>query len=164
MDVSEYIFDAVTSGDAHTVRELVRREPSAANAYCEEGWTPLHLAAYYGQRKVAEVLLQSGANVQAWTRSGLKTMPIHAAAAGHWRDLIDLLISNGADVNARQHGGWTALHDAAFCGDVGIAKLLIEHGALINVRQDEGLTALGIAISRRQWKVVELLRSYGARE
>src|SRR5829696_2391301 len=35
--------------------------PGAVNAYAYDGWTPLHLAAFFGRREAAERLLDAGA-------------------------------------------------------------------------------------------------------
>ena len=59
----------------------------------------------------------------------MQNMPLHAAAAGKHADIVKLLIDHGASVNARQHGGWTALHAAAQNGDVAMAAILIAAGA-----------------------------------
>ena len=41
------------------------------------------------------------------------TPPLHQAIAHGELDVVKLLIERGSPANARQHGGWTALHAAA---------------------------------------------------
>lgn len=43
-----------------------------------QGWTPLHLASYFGHRDVAEVLLQNGASLDELNDAG--DTPLHKAA------------------------------------------------------------------------------------
>ncbi len=49
---------------------------------------------------------------------------------------MKLLLENGADPNARQSGGWSALHSAAQMGSLEMAQLLLAHGADVQARAD----------------------------
>lgn len=51
----------------------------------------------------------------------------------------------------------TALHVAAHCGHVKIAKLLLDHKADVNARALNGFTPLHIACKKNRIKVIELL-------
>ena len=46
----------------------------------KDGFTPLHLAAYEGNAKAVNVLLQAGADIEAKDKQGLT--PLHASAIG----------------------------------------------------------------------------------
>jgi ankyrin repeat protein len=48
------------------------------------------------------------------------------------------LLAHGADVNARQGGGFTALHAAAASSDAELARLLLAAGADATARADDG--------------------------
>ena len=56
----------------------------------------------------------------------------------------------------------TALHVAAHCGHVRVAKLLLDRKADPNARALNGFTPLHIACKKNRIKVVELLLKYGA--
>ena len=56
----------------------------------------------------------------------------------------------------------TALHVAAHCGHVRVAKLLLDRKADPNSRALNGFTPLHIACKKNRIKVVELLLKYGA--
>lgn len=56
----------------------------------------------------------------------------------------------------------TALHVAAHCGHVRVAKLLLERGADVNARALNGFTPLHIACKKNRLKMVELLIKHGA--
>jgi ankyrin repeat protein len=73
-------------------------------------------------------------------------MALHAALAGSaTARIVSRLLASGADVNARAAGGHTALHEAAFRGNLELAQLLLAHGADATARNDEGQTPLDIA-------------------
>ncbi len=55
----------------------------------------------------------------------------------------------------------TALHVAAHCGHVRVAKLLLDRKADPNARALNGFTPLHIACKKNRIKVVELLLKYG---
>src|SRR5262245_49362969 len=155
--VVEEIIEAATEGDATTIEALLARRPYLANRYDDDGWTPLHLAAYFGHCRVAKALLTHGADVNARSKNSLDNMPLHAAVAGWRKDLAALLLQHGADVNARQEGGWAARHEAADHGHLDLVRLLLEHGAHVNVRNDHCLTARAIAQARGHSEVADLL-------
>ena len=56
----------------------------------------------------------------------------------------------------------TALHVAAHCGHVKIAKLLLDQKADVNARALNGFTPLHIACKKNRIKVIELLIKHGA--
>src|SRR5712692_5092247 len=51
--------DASAAGELERVERLVEQSPGALNAFSADGWTPLHLAAFFGHPKVVELLLAS---------------------------------------------------------------------------------------------------------
>lgn len=159
------IFEAAAVGDVRQVREWLDAQPDLVNAYSLDGWTPLHLAAFFGHAEVAELLLARGADTLAWSRNGLNNMPLHAAIAGRCRmSLVRALLAGGGDVNAKQQGGWTPLHQAAHRGDGELVALLLGKGADVNARKDDGETPLGLASRVGKHEVADLLRRHGGVE
>ena len=75
-----------------------------STAYAYDGWTPLHLAAFFGRREAAERLLGAGAALNAKSTNSLSNTPLHAAVAGGRTDVALLLIQRGAEVNASGRG------------------------------------------------------------
>lgn len=58
------------------------------------GGTPLHWAASYGHKDVAELLINKGADVNA--KDDLGGTPLHFATSNGYKDVAELLINNGA--------------------------------------------------------------------
>ncbi len=132
------IFDAAALGEVGRVRELLAADPSAARAWSGDGFTPLHLAAFFGQPEAAAVLLRAGADPMAVARNPMLVQPLHSAAAGRSGPVAAVLLAAGAAPDVKQHGGWTPLHAAAAHGDVALAELLLAFGADPSVGNDEG--------------------------
>jgi ankyrin repeat protein len=139
--------------------ELLRADPSLAQAWSSDGFTPLHLASFFGRIEMVKLLLPRGADVNAVARNPMAVQPLHSAAAAHDQATITLLLDHGADVNARQAGGWTPLHAAAMFGDVPLAELFLSRGAVAELQNDQGKTALDLAVEKGHTKVADLLRS-----
>jgi len=162
-DPSLEIFAAAIQGDTAQIENLLSDNRSLMTVLSSDGWTPLHLAAFFGKLDAARLLLNKGAEVNARSTNAMENMPLHAAAAGRHADLVQLLIDHGASANARQHGGWTPLHAAAQTGDLEIARVLIAAGADVQSRADNNQTALDLALIKAQQAMVDYLEANGAR-
>jgi ankyrin repeat protein len=132
------IFEAAATGDTGRVRELLHDDPSLANAFGDDGFHPLGLAAFFGHVDTARVLLEHGADVNALSRNEhVQTAAIHAAAASNEEgtdestryELVRLALDHGADPNLRQGGGFRAIDAARQNGDARVEQLLRERGA-----------------------------------
>jgi ankyrin repeat protein len=127
---------------------LLDGDPELATAVSADGFTPLHLAAYFGQEAMARILLDRGADPDAVSRNPMALRPLHSASVSRSLGIVRELVSRGATINARQHGGWTPLHAAAFNGDLPMAEYLIAHGADPRQTSDDGKTALAVALDK----------------
>jgi len=150
-------FAATMAGAADRVKQLIDAEPTLVTSYSHDGWTPLHLAAFFAQPSVVNALLAHGADVNARARNATNNMPLHAATTGRNMASVQALVEHGADVNARQEGGWTPLHSAALNGDVEMARFLISHGADVAARASNNQNALDLALTKGHQAMVNLL-------
>ena len=99
------VFAAAALGRGEDLSRTLNEETVAAYAY--DGWTPLHLAAFFGQLETARVLLASGADVHAVSRNSMANTPLHAATAGRHPDIALLLLDHGASGSALDAGVYT---------------------------------------------------------
>jgi uncharacterized protein len=156
------LFSGAMAGRVEEVRSALETEPTSVNSFSSDGWTPLHLAAFFGCEDCVRVLLDAGAKLNERSQNAMQNMPLHAAVAGRHTAIARLLLERGAWVNARQHGGWTALHSAAQNGDVQLAQLLIAAGADVNARADNQQRAWDLALTKGHQHMAEVLEHYGA--
>ena len=135
------IFEAAAVGDLKRVHELLLLEGGFVDLWSPDGFTALHLAAFFGHEDVAAELLRRGADPNAVARNPMRVQPLHSAAAGDHTSICRLLLDRGADPNARQEGGFRPLHAAAQSGNDELYDLLVERGADQEGATDDGRTA-----------------------
>lgn len=132
------IFEAVSVGDLERTRLLVAGDRLLAEATADDGFHPLHLAAYFGRSEVVRFLLDAGANPNLVASNSSLVRPLHSAISARHLAIARQLLEAGADPNARQQGGWTALHSAAHQGNAEAVRLLLEHGGDPRLAADDG--------------------------
>ena len=106
------LFAAAATGRLEALAAALER-PEAVNSYSYDGWTPLHLAAFFGHLEAARRLIAAGADVRAVSRNSLANTALHAAAAGKHSDVALLLLEKGADARVLDAGGHTPERIAA---------------------------------------------------
>jgi oxysterol-binding protein-related protein 1/2 len=78
-DIEDCFLRSCRNGDTSTVKELLAKKDSGKhelNISCKGkarsnfGWTPLHLATYFGHKDVMEILLNRNAEINAMNENG----------------------------------------------------------------------------------------------
>jgi len=156
--------EAAALGDVDALRRLLDEHPARANARSGDGWTPLHLAGFFGRREAADLLLARGASLTAISGGAEKNQPLHAALAGACdAQIVRAMVAHGADVNAAAALSYTPLHVAASRGNEELVRFLTESGARIGAKMDDGKTAADLARDRGHPKVAAVLEELAAR-
>jgi ankyrin repeat protein len=152
------VFEAAAFGDLDRLSGLLGDDPDLLGAVSGDGFTPLHLAAFFGQTDAVRLLLARGAAVDHVGTGWMTGTPLHAAAAGSHASIVHLLLEAGADPNTRQRHGYTPLHSAAANADVESVEALLAAGADLSATNDDGDTALALADKTGDLVTVEVLR------
>ncbi|TMK34465.1 MAG: ankyrin repeat domain-containing protein [Actinobacteria bacterium] len=139
------VFEAATFGDLDRLAVLLAADPSLADRRSGDGFTALHLAAFFGQDDAVRLLLARGTDPDARGMGWMTGTPLNSAASARHAATVDLLLEAGADPDAVQRGGWTPLHSAAHNGDPRTVELLLAHGADPAAIDDEGRSVADLA-------------------
>ena len=186
--------ESIDAASRYGIIEAIKRHLVAGtdvNAKDKHGGTPLHRAAYKGQKEIIELLITKGANVKHsshgtpldWAmmeggrlfvrflrEHGGKTVGelkaeadrIIGAAKDGDVEAVKQAIADRVDVNAKDSGGSTPLHSAAYSGEAEVSELLIAEGAKVNVMDTLGKTPLD-AQRRQKLEITALLRKHSGK-
>ncbi|HKV28972.1 MAG TPA: ankyrin repeat domain-containing protein [Candidatus Acidoferrales bacterium] len=151
---AQKFLDAVKSGDAARLKQMLVIDPELANARTESGTSAVMTAIYHSRTDVLHLLLERGARLD-----------IHeAAAAGKSEHIAALAAQSPGAVNSYSADGFTPLALAAFFGHRDAAQWLLANGAEVNAvaKNPTGYTPLTGAVARGDTEIVHLLLSNGA--
>ncbi|XP_029397979.1 ankyrin-3 isoform X7 [Mus pahari] len=125
------------------------------NRATESGFTPLHIAAHYGNINVATLLLNRAAAVDFTARNDIT--PLHVASKRGNANMVKLLLDRGAKIDAKTRDGLTPLHCGARSGHEQVVEMLLDRAAPILSKTKNGLSPLHMATQGDHLNCVQLL-------
>jgi ankyrin repeat protein len=96
------LLEAAENGDLIKLQTALEKGANP-NTKDDDGWTPLHWAAYRGHVDVVRVLLERGADPNAKNNKG--STPLHWAAYRGHVEILELMLECGADPRIADNGG-----------------------------------------------------------
>lgn len=140
------------------------------NCWC----TSIFFAAMQGDERMAQVLIEHGADVNKLSDHFFRT-PLTVCIAKPYKEscyeckaLVSLLLQAGANVNASDEYGQTPLHHAAFVAQSSdfqgmiLSRMLLEHHADPNIVDNSFLGPIYFAVSFDRPKLTATLLEFGA--
>ncbi|MFC2089352.1 ankyrin repeat domain-containing protein [Bacteroidota bacterium] len=128
------ILKLVMDGDYDKVEQLISAEPDLVDTVIMYN-TPLIIAAYFGKDKIAELLLNHGADMYKFKHKNGRTA-IHLAAMQNHTSVVNVLIRKGVDVNFKDGSNKTALIYAIENKQRDLIDLLLLNGAKLPEEQE----------------------------
>jgi len=149
------------------VRYLLEHDADVGAQAETEHSTPLHLASYWGGFKVAQLLLDHGADINVRDKNG--RTPLHGTLVGmhdglgdYFFDTVRFLLEHGADVHALDNDRATPLHVVLPTGGTKATGLLLKHGADVHALDGNHSTPLHFASESGNADAARLLLEHGA--
>ena len=132
--------------------------PSDTDKYASSA---LHYAAFRGQARLVELLIEHGAGIHA--QGYMNHTALDFAAYNGDINVVQLLLDCGADEN---HCGdvprGTAVHYALAGGHEAVLRLLLAHRGDIHLKASDGSRMLHYAAGRQEGAVLRVLIEHGA--
>ena len=157
------IFEASVLGKLERLKSLIEQDSALVETYSPDGFTPVTLAAYLGQKSVTEYLIEKGANVNAIAKNATGFTALTGAVANNHVEISKILVKRGANVNHRYEGGVSPLMEACLNGNLELVNFLLENGADSSAKTKDEKSPLTFAKEKNHGKVVEALKRHGAR-
>jgi ankyrin repeat protein len=110
------------SSDALFPDETRAPKPLTVRSRSSDGDTPLHIAALWGDRHAARILLEAGADVDA--KGDMSCTPLYFAVMNNHVHVAEVLLEHGADPDAESELNFSPRSLAAHKGDNGMISLL----------------------------------------
>jgi ankyrin repeat protein len=151
------VFESAALGETARLHTLLRQDPELANAVSVDGFTPLHLASFFGQTGAQQMLIHAGAMLETHSKNQLNATSLQSAVASHQLTSAAVLLAHHADPNCRGEAGYTPLFEAAESGQVEVVILLLKHGADPSIKGTDGKTALDVAVKSNRANIEEIL-------
>ena len=117
--------EAAALGDVPALRVAIESDDDARVLRSSDGWTPLHLAAFFGHDDAVRLLIDHGAPLDAHSTNAMRNTPLHAALAGI-----------------------TPLHLAASRGNDPLCELFLTRGANVHALSNNKSTPAMLAFAR----------------
>ena len=153
------VFEAAAAGKMVHLISNLGHKPELVNAYSEDGFQPIGLAAYFGHVSIVDYLIKAGAGVNTPSKNSLKVTPLQSAVAGGHLEVTRRLLEAGANPNVREGSGYTPLHTAAHNGDIEIVRSLIFGGADSEAMSLNNERPIDMAIKSGHREIVALLKA-----
>jgi cytohesin len=152
------IYQAISQNNLNSVIQSVQAG-ALINATDRFGHSPMHYAAYKGNPRIVDYLLNNGGNPNI--RGRHDSTPLHSAAWGRNKQVLELLLEDGADVDARTDEGETPGMTAALRGEKDMLEILFSLSADPHATDIHGTNLVDLAAAGGHKAIVDLLQEIG---
>jgi ankyrin repeat protein len=126
------VFAAAALGRGDVVEAEIVKDSKAIDNRAYDGWTALHLAAFFGRTPVVKLLIERGANLLALSTNSIGHTPLHIAAEGGYIPIVEALLQRNANPHAVDAEDRTPLARAAARNHSAVIDLITLRGSTIN--------------------------------
>ncbi|TNN39394.1 DNA-binding protein RFXANK [Liparis tanakae] len=139
------IHQLAAQGDVSLVAAHLTKDVSLLSKQDERGFTPLMWAAAFGEKEVAEFLLEKGADPKTIARERESALTL--ASSGGYVDIVASLLGRDVDVDTYDWNGGTPLLYAVRGNHVKCVEALLAKGADMTIESDSGYSPMALAVA-----------------
>ncbi|XP_029982153.1 ankyrin repeat and SOCS box protein 2-like isoform X2 [Sphaeramia orbicularis] len=155
------VVSAIRRGDVEALNGLATSAPHSLMKENNNGWIPLHDAAFSGQTECLRTLLRVHPDSVDKRTLQEQTALLLAVSCEHL-SCAQCLLEAGADPDISSKNKETPLYKACALENMDMVSLIISYGASVNQRCGQAWTALLEAVSRNNTDICEMLLRAGA--
>uniref|UniRef100_H3DJ11 Ankyrin repeat and SOCS box containing 2b n=1 Tax=Tetraodon nigroviridis TaxID=99883 RepID=H3DJ11_TETNG len=152
---------AIRQGDLKAFNDVATSAAHCLLREDQDGWMPLHDAAFCGQTECAKTILKAHPSLVD-KRTLQEQTALLLAVSGQHLSCARCLLEGGADPDISSKNKETPLYKACELENMDLVRLLLSYGATVNQRCAQGWTALHEAVSRDNTEICETLIRAGA--
>jgi uncharacterized protein len=150
------VFDVARKGSIDQLKELVEINKDTINSINARGDSPLILACYYGNKEVAEYLIDNVNDVNYITPNGTALI---AASYTKNKDIVIKLLTQTSNIDLVDQNGKSALVFAIMANDFEIVEILIKKGASTDLKDKSNKACIDYALESKNQKIIDLVRN-----
>ena len=151
------LHDAAWSGDFQKVQDILSEDNAQLNTLNEYGSSPLSNAIQQNHDKIAQYLIEQGADVH-WQAENKRSLLFYVDDP----EMAQLLIDKGIDINARDQWQNVAMHMQALYGRTEVVKALIQNKANPNSLNESSESPIFWALEQEHNQTAEIMAENGA--
>ncbi|XP_051785308.1 transient receptor potential cation channel subfamily A member 1b [Erpetoichthys calabaricus] len=158
------IFKIILSGDASSLQNLIRRDPSCLSSVDATSSRPIHYAASNGQIQMIHLIVNVTGLAEINAKDEKGNTPLHSAVEKDRFESCKTLLELGADPNILNSFLMSPLHMAISLRHNQIIELLVsQNNTDLNLDGDLGNSPVILACSTDNHEALSTLLQYGAR-
>ena len=150
------VFDIARSGSVEELKELMIKTPDIINETNENGFSPLILACYRGNKEVAAFLIDHVKDVNYKSKEGTA---LAALSIRYNKDLVEHLLKKNANPNIADDTGTTPLFWAVKSANKELVELLLKYKADKTIKDSIGMTPFEYALKTENKEIINTLKN-----
>ncbi len=150
------IFDIARNGTVAEVQQLMKQNPDIINQTNENGFSPLILACYRGNKDVADFLIDNVKDINYKSREGTA---LAGLSIKYNKELVEHLLKKKADPNIADETGYTPLFWAVKSGNKEFVEQLLQYKADKTKKDAMGMTPFEYALQTNNKEIINLLKN-----
>lgn len=150
------IFDIARNGTVAEVQRLMKQNPDIINQTNENGFSPLILACYRGNKDVADFLIDNVKDINYKSREGTA---LAGLSIKYNKELVEHLLKKKADPNIADETGYTPLFWAVKSGNKELVEQLLQYKADKTKKDAMGMTPFEYALQTNNKEIINLLKN-----